>query len=110
MYFPQLVAGPIESPQNLLHQLKEKQHYSNGALKAGLWLMAWGLFKKVVIADRLAIIVDHAYLHHNSISGLEALLASIFYSFQIYSDFSGYSEMAIVSGKFKCDRKVTDKN
>jgi len=95
MYYPQLVAGPIERPQNLLHQFQQKAEFSIVAFKAGLWLMAWGLFKKVVIADRLAIMVDYAYADYETINALSFLVASVFYSFQIYCDFSGYSDIAI---------------
>jgi D-alanyl-lipoteichoic acid acyltransferase DltB (MBOAT superfamily) len=95
MYYPQLVAGPIERPQNLLHQFFEVKKFSPVAFKAGLWLMIWGLFKKVVIADRIALMVDYAYANHESINSISSLLSSIFYSFQIYCDFSGYSDIAI---------------
>ena len=95
MFYPQLVAGPIERPQNLLHQFREKFDFDYDRVTSGLKLMAWGLFKKVVIADRLAIAVDTVYnnpTHYNSIS---LIIATVFFSFQIYGDFSGYSDMAI---------------
>jgi alginate O-acetyltransferase complex protein AlgI len=95
MFYPQLVAGPIERPQNLIHQFREKQDFDYNRVTSGLKLMAWGLFKKVVIADRLAILVDTVYsnpLHYNALS---LLIATVFFAFQIFCDFSGYSDMAI---------------
>jgi alginate O-acetyltransferase complex protein AlgI len=95
MFYPQLVAGPIERPQNLLHQFREKYDFDYQRVTSGLRLMAWGLFKKVVIADRLAILVDNVYdnpLHYNSLS---LIIATVFFAFQIFCDFSGYSDMAI---------------
>ena len=95
MFYPQLVAGPIERPQNLLHQLREKHHFEYQRVADGLKLMAWGLFKKVVIADRLAVVVNTVYADPTAHSGGALLLASVFFAFQIYCDFSGYSDMAI---------------
>jgi alginate O-acetyltransferase complex protein AlgI len=95
MFYPQLVAGPIERPQNLLHQFYEEHHFDYIRITNGLKLMAWGLFKKVVIADRLSILVDNVYddpYHHH---GLSFIIATICFSFQIFCDFSGYSDMAI---------------
>jgi alginate O-acetyltransferase complex protein AlgI len=94
MYFPQLVAGPIERPQNLLHQFHERKVFDCTRLRDGLSLMLWGLFKKVVVADSLALYVDAVYnssSHHN---GTSLLLATYFFAFQIYCDFSGYSDIA----------------
>lgn len=95
MFFPQLVAGPIERPQNLLHQFREKFHFDDVRVISGLKLMAWGLFKKVVIADRLAIGVDAVYKHPELFNSFTLILATIFFSFQLFCDFSGYSDMAI---------------
>lgn len=94
MFYPQLVAGPIERPQNLLHQFYEKHLFDYTRVASGLKLMAWGLFKKVVIADRLAGMVDQVYSNPSSFSGPEVVLATIFFSIQIYCDFSGYSDIA----------------
>ena len=99
MYYPQLVAGPIERPQNLLPQLHAKQFYDFERIKAGLMQMAWGFFKKIVIADRLAQVVDYAYTDIAPQNGLTLVLATIFYSFQIFCDFSGYSDIAIGASK-----------
>lgn len=99
MFYPQLVAGPIERPQNILHQFREKHDFEYERVTSGLKLMAWGLFKKVVIADRLAIIVDAVYLHPTDYNGISLILTSVFFAFQIYCDFSGYSDIAIGSAR-----------
>jgi D-alanyl-lipoteichoic acid acyltransferase DltB (MBOAT superfamily) len=95
MFYPQLVAGPIERPQHLLHQFYEKHSFDYVRVTDGLKLMAWGLFKKVVIADRLAKVVDNVYNNPLEQTGLSFIIATIFFSFQIFCDFSGYSDMAI---------------
>ena len=95
MFYPQLVAGPIERPQNLLHQFYEEHRFEYRRVTDGLKLMAWGLFKKVVIADRLALFVSQAYGHPHDYQGVSFLLATVFFAFQIYCDFSGYSDIAI---------------
>jgi alginate O-acetyltransferase complex protein AlgI len=95
MFYPQLVAGPIERPQNLLHQFREKYDFDYDRVTSGLRLMAWGLFKKVVIADRLAIVVDTVYNNPQQYNSLSLVIATVFFSFQIFCDFSGYSDMAI---------------
>jgi len=97
MFFPQLVAGPIERPQNLIHQFYEKHLLKFDKFKEGVTLIVFGLFKKVVIADRLSVVVDHAFSEPSAQSGMSLLIASFFYSFQIYCDFSAYSEIAIGS-------------
>ena len=99
MFFPQLVTGPIERPQNLLHQFTEKHHFDNNRVFEGLKLMIWGLFKKLVIADRLGIYVNGAYNYVDQQDGMTLLLATIFFSFQVYCDFSGYSDIAIGTAK-----------
>ena len=95
MFYPQLVAGPIERPQNLLHQFYEKHAFDYTRVTSGLKLMAWGLFKKVVIADRLAIYVDNVYRAPHNYDGIALLVTIVLFSFQIFCDFSGYSDMAI---------------
>ena len=95
MFYPQLVAGPIERPQNVLWQFHSYFKYDKENVKAGLMQMAFGLFKKLVIADRLAMLVDHAYADPAGQNGLTLLAATFFYTFQIYCDFSGYSDVAI---------------
>ncbi len=99
MFFPQLVAGPIERPQNLLPQFRTLKIYDFEKLKSGLLLLTFGLFKKVVIADRLAVMVDFGYSNVENLSGASLLLAVFFYAFQIYCDFSGYSDIAVGSAR-----------
>jgi len=95
MFYPQLVAGPIERPQNLLHQFTEYHSFDYKRVTEGLTLMAWGLFKKVVIADRLAVIVNLVYDIPYAHKGVVLSIATIFFAFQIYCDFSGYSDIAL---------------
>jgi alginate O-acetyltransferase complex protein AlgI len=99
MFYPQLVAGPIERPQNLIHQFYEKHYFEFNRMVEGLKLMIWGLFMKIVIADRLAIYVNAVYGNSNQHSGPTLLLATLFFAFQIYCDFAGYSNIAIGAAK-----------
>lgn len=99
MFYPQLVAGPIERPQNLLHQFREKHPLDSDRIFEGLKIMIWGFFKKLVIADRLGIYVNIAYENVPQHDGMTLLLATFFFSFQIYCDFSGYSDIAIGAAK-----------
>jgi len=94
-FFPQLVAGPIERASNLLPQFRKTQSFDYHRVVNGLQLMAWGLFKKVVIADRLSELVDMIFSDPHRYSGPGLYIASVFFTFQIYCDFSGYSDMAI---------------
>jgi alginate O-acetyltransferase complex protein AlgI len=100
MFYPQLVAGPIERPQNIIHQLHEEKQFNYENARAGLVLMAWGLFKKVVIADRLALFVNQVYGNLGDYTGIPLILATIAFAFQIYCDFSGYSDIALGSARF----------
>jgi len=95
MFYPQLVAGPIERPQNLLHQFYEKHYFDVQRVASGLKLMLWGLFIKLVIADRLAMYVNVVYNNPAKHSGISLLVATVFFAIQIYCDFSGYSNIAI---------------
>ena len=95
MFYPQLVAGPIERPQNILHQFYEKHTFDYKGVTDGLKLMAWGLFKKVVIADRLGATVGLVYDNPIDFQGLTLIIATFFFAIQIYCDFSGYSDIAI---------------
>lgn len=95
MFYPQLVAGPIERPQNILHQFHEKKVFSTDNLNKGLYLMLWGFFKKTVIADRLGIYTNVVYNNYESHNGLSLALGTLFFAIQIYCDFSGYSDIAI---------------
>lgn len=99
LFYPQMVAGPIERPQNLLHQLREKQTFDYQRVADGLKQMVWGIFKKVVIADRVAIFVNEVYKDPQNHEGWPLILATYFFSFQIYCDFSGYSDIAIGAAK-----------
>lgn len=99
MFYPQLVAGPIERPQNLLHQFREVHKFEYNRVTDGLKLMLFGMFKKVVIADRLSIFVNEIYSNPTNFQGPALILATIFFAFQIYYDFSGYSDIAIGSAK-----------
>ncbi len=95
MFYPQLVAGPIERPQNLIHQFREFHPFKYAQVTSGMKLMAWGLFKKVVIADRLSLFVDNVYTNPMAFESVALITATIFFAFQIYCDFSGYSDIAI---------------
>ena len=99
MFYPQLVAGPIERPQNILPQIKEYRPYNWDNVKEGLARMLWGFFKKVVIADRVAMIVDHTFTHTNKSSSTALFIGALVYYFQIYCDFSGYSDIALGAAK-----------
>lgn len=99
MFYPQLVAGPIERPQNILHQFYKKHNFDYQRVTDGLKLMAWGMFKKVVIADRLAVMVNQVYQNPTQYQGIPLILATVFFAFQIYCDFSGYSDIALGSAQ-----------
>lgn len=94
-FFPQLVAGPIERSKNLLVQFNREHKFDYDRVKNGLLLMLWGFFMKLVIADRVAMLVDHVYNDWEKYSGLEIVVATIFFAIQIYCDFGSYSNIAI---------------
>lgn len=94
-FFPQLVAGPIERATNLLPQFQRKRFFEYNSAVDGMRQILWGLFKKVVIADNCAILVNQVFSDYSNYNGSTLLLAAIFFAFQIYGDFSGYSDMAI---------------
>lgn len=97
-FFPQLVAGPIERSENLLNQLKEIDHkkvFHYDSIVSGLFMMIWGLFQKMVIADRISIMVDHVFENAYAYGTFELFLAALGFSIQIYCDFNGYSTIAI---------------
>lgn len=98
-FFPQLVAGPIERTQNLLPQIKSVKVFNYDEAVYGLRLMAWGFFKKLVVADNAAIIVDNVYGSLDKCTGLDLILAVFLFTMQIYCDFSGYSDIAIGSAR-----------
>ena len=94
-FFPQLVAGPIERASHLLPQFFKAHKFNYTLVKSGLLLIAFGLFKKMVIADRAALYVNEVYNNPTNYEGIETILATILFAFQIYCDFSGYSDIAI---------------
>jgi len=94
-FFPQLVAGPIERSTRLLPQFYKKYDFDYNRVTDGLRLMAWGFFKKVVVADRLAVIVNPIYANPHEYMGVHLLIATFFFAYQIYCDFSGYLDIAI---------------
>ena len=94
-FFPQLVAGPIERATNLLPQFYRKREFAYAAAVDGLRQVLWGLFKKVVIADNCAVFANEVFNHSADYSGSTLVLGAIFFAFQIYGDFSGYSDIAI---------------
>ncbi|MHC1694205.1 MAG: MBOAT family protein [Eubacteriales bacterium] len=95
LFFPQMVAGPIERAGNLLDQLKAKHYFTYANLSNGGRMMLWGMFKKVVVADNLSIFADKVFNDVHAQSGSGLLIGLLFFSFQIYCDFSGYSDIAI---------------
>lgn len=99
MYFPQLVAGPIERASNLLFQFHRKPEFNYSLAVEGLHQILWGMFKKVVIADVCSVYVNHAFAHYDQLPGLALLMGAIAFSFQIYGDFSGYSDIALGTSK-----------
>lgn len=94
-FYPQLVAGPIERPGNLLPQFYEKHAYDDQRVMDGLKLMVWGFFKKVVVADKLALVVDRVYQDPTQFTGIPLIAGALFFGIQVYCDFSGYSDIAI---------------
>lgn len=98
-FFPQLVAGPVERSRRLLPQFHFDYQFSYDRVRGGLQLILWGLFKKMVIADRLALYVDEVFASPASHQGLVVWIAAFFFLFQIYCDFSGYTDIAIGSAK-----------
>ena len=98
-FFPQLVAGPIERATNLLPQFQKKREFDYDTAVDGMRQILWGLFKKIVVADNCAVYVDEVFATYGSQSGSTLLLAAILFTFQIYGDFSGYSDIAIGTAK-----------
>ncbi|MES2388183.1 MAG: MBOAT family O-acyltransferase [Bacteroidota bacterium] len=99
MFFPQLVAGPIERPQNVLYQFREKHDFNYRNAAEGLKLIAWGLFKKICVADNLAQVVANVYGHPADYEGIPVLISTFFFAVEIYCDFSGYSDIALGSAQ-----------
>jgi alginate O-acetyltransferase complex protein AlgI len=110
MFYPQLVAGPIERPQNLLHQFYEKHEFDYSRIVEGLKLILMGLFMKLVVADRLALYVDAVYNNPSHHEGKTFALATLFFTIQIYCDFAGYSNIAIGAAKVMGFKLMTNFN
>lgn len=98
-FFPQLVAGPIERSFNLINQFKEKRSFNYDQAKKGALQILWGFYLKLVIADRLAVVVNYVYNDPSNHEGWILIVATLFFSFQIFCDFAGYSYIAIGSAK-----------
>lgn len=98
-FFPQLVAGPIERATNLLPKFTTFRHFTYKESKLAVQLIVWGFFKKLVIADNAAVIVDGIFSNYDTQSSLSLWVGAILFSFQIYADFSGYSDIAIGTAK-----------
>jgi len=98
-FFPKIAQGPIERPQRLIAQLHQHHSFNYQMVVEGLKLMLWGYFKKLVIADRLAIYVNAVYNNNEHHNGITLLIATVFFAFQIYADFSGYTDIALGSAK-----------
>ena len=99
-FFPQLVAGPIERSKNLLKQLAKPNDFDYDNARTGLLMMLWGYFIKVVMADRLAVLVDTVYTDVSAFHGMELIIANLFFTIQIYCDFMGYSIIAKGAAKY----------
>jgi len=95
LFFPKLISGPIEQSQNLLPQLHKEQNFDYNRVTSGIKLIAWGVFKKVCIADRLSVFVDTVFSSPESHGGLQAIVGCYFLVFMVYADFSGYTDMAV---------------
>lgn len=94
-FFPQLVAGPIERATNLLPQFRQPRRFDYDAAADGMRQILWGLFKKMVVADNCAVVVNDIFAHYGTADGARLLMGAVFFTFQIYGDFSGYSDIAI---------------
>jgi alginate O-acetyltransferase complex protein AlgI len=98
-YFPLLVAGPIERATHLLPQIKKRRFFDYSKAVDGVHQIIWGLFKKVVIADNCALYANDIFDHYESMNSLSLFLGAIYFAFQIYGDFSGYSDIALGTSK-----------
>ena len=98
-FFPQLVAGPIERATNLLPQFLKKREFNSDIAMDGMRQILWGLFKKMVVADNCAVFVNRVFADYTNLTGSTLLLAVVLFAFQVYGDFSGYSDIAIGTAK-----------
>ena len=110
MFYPQLAAGPIERPQNILHQFHEEKHFDYSDVVLGLRMMLWGLFKKIVIADNLAKFADPILNDPHKYPGTSIAIGIVFFAIQIYCDFSGYSEVALGTARVMGYKLMTNFN
>lgn len=94
-FFPQVTSGPISTAKDLMPQIKNPHKFNYDQGRDGLRMLLWGMFLKCVVADRLGLYVDTVYANYEHFSGANCLIASVFYTIQIYGDFAGYSLMAI---------------
>lgn len=97
MFFPKLIAGPVERAHDFLPQLSVRHYFDYDNVTDGLRLLAWGLFQKTVVADRLAVIVNQVFDRPYDCPGASLLIATVLFTFQVYADFSGYTDMALGS-------------
>ncbi|WP_238381872.1 MBOAT family O-acyltransferase [Mucilaginibacter pedocola] len=95
MFYPQLVAGPIERPQNILHQFKVEHYFNYERATRGLRFMLWGFFLKIVIADNMALVANNVFDKYEHMGGLATLIGTMAFTIQIFCDFAGYSSIAI---------------
>ena len=107
-FFPQLVAGPIERASRLLPQFNYEKKFSYEFAKSGIYLMIWGFFKKVVVADNCAFFVNQIFDQPSDKSSVELILGAVLFAFQIYGDFSGYSDIAIGTARLFGFRLMTN--
>jgi D-alanyl-lipoteichoic acid acyltransferase DltB (MBOAT superfamily) len=98
-YFPLLVAGPIERATHLLPQIKVKRNFDFDKAKQGVYQIIWGLVKKIVIADSCAVYANQIFDHYQTMNSLSLILGAVYFAFQIYGDFSGYSDIALGTSK-----------
>jgi alginate O-acetyltransferase complex protein AlgI len=107
-FFPQLVAGPIERASKLLPQIQQRRRFDYEEGVSGLRLILWGMFKKVVVADTCAIYVNDIFANYEQYSGPTLMLGAVYFAFQIYGDFSGYSDIAIGTARLFGIRLMTN--
>ena len=110
MFYPQLVAGPIERPQNLLYQFREHHKIEYDNVVRGLRLMLWGMVKKVVIADRIALLTDPIFNHPHDYSAIALYMGVVFFHIQVFCDFSAYSDIAIGAARVMGFKLMTNFN
>jgi alginate O-acetyltransferase complex protein AlgI len=98
-FFPKIAQGPIERPQHMISQLRQSHLFNYNMVVDGLKLILWGYFKKLVVADNLGLYVNSVYNYSEKHNGISLIIATVFFAFQIYADFSGYTDIALGSAK-----------